>query len=223
MIRARDMIPRRGLCLVLAGPSGGGKSSVARALRALEPALSVSISVTTRPPRPGERDGIDYHFRTQAAFDAMQEAGGLLEWARVLGRHCYGTPRAPVEAVLGEGEDMIFDIDWQGYRSLRAALAGDVVGVFLLPPSLAALEARLRARGGDDEAEIARRMARAREEISHCAEFDHVLVNDDFDRTVAETHAVLHAARSATARLAGLQSFCAALGRGETTGAPASN
>ncbi len=216
------MIPRRGLCLVLAGPSGGGKSSVARALRALEPALAVSVSLTTRPPRPGERDGIDYHFRSEAAFDSVRQAGGLLEWARVLGRHCYGTPRAPVEAALAAGGDMIFDVDWQGFRSLRAALPADVVGVFLLPPSLAALEARLRARGGDEPAEIARRMVRARDEISHCAEFDHVLVNDEFDRTVAATRAVLHAARSATVRLSGLQPFCAALS-GETTGAPASN
>ncbi|HJS86596.1 MAG TPA: guanylate kinase [Acetobacteraceae bacterium] len=204
-------IPRRGLCLVLAGPSGGGKSSVARALRALEPALSVSISLTTRPPRPGERDGVDYHFRGEAAFEAARQAGDLLEWARVLGRYCYGTPRAPVEAALAAGADMVFDIDWQGFRSLRAALPEDVVGVFLLPPSLSALEERLRARGGDAPAEIARRMARARDEISHCAEFDHVIVNDDFEATVAATRAVLHAARTATARLSGLQSFCAAL------------
>ena len=215
-------IPRRGLCLVLAGPSGGGKSSVARALRALEPDLFVSVSLTTRPPRPGERDGLDYHFRTEAAFEAVREAGGLLEWARVLGRYCYGTLRAPVEAALATGADTVFDIDWQGFRSLRAALPGDVVGVFLLPPSLAALEARLRARGGDAPAEIARRMARAHDEISHCAEFDHVIVNDDFDATVAAARAVLHAARTATPRLSGLQSFRAAL-EGETTGAPASN
>jgi len=215
-------IPRRGLCLVLAGPSGGGKSSVARSLRALEPDLSVSVSLTTRPPRPGERDGVDYHFRSEAAFEAVREAGGLLEWARVLGRHCYGTPRAPVKAALAAGADMVFDIDWQGFRSLRAALPGDVVGVFLLPPSLSALEARLRARGGDAPAEILRRMTRARDEISHCAEFDHVIVNDDFDATVAATRAVLHAARSATVRLSGLQSFRAAL-EGETTGAPVSN
>ncbi len=220
------MIPRRGLCLVLAGPSGGGKSSVAQALRGLEPALAVSVSVTTRPPRSGERDGIDYHFHAQETFEAMRAAGEFLEWARVLGRYCYATPRAPVEAALAAGRDIIFDIDWQGFRSLRAALPGDVVGVFLLPPALAALEARLRARGGDDAAEIGRRMARARDEIRHCAEFDHVLVNDDFDRTVAQTRAVLHAGRSATARLSGLQAFCAGLGvtgLGATMGAPASN
>ncbi len=213
------MIRRRGLCLVLAGPSGGGKSSVARALRETEPALSVSVSVTTRPARPNERDGVDYHFRDQAGFEAMRAGGELLEWARVLGRHFYATPRAPVEAALAAGRDMIFDIDWQGFRSLRAALPGDVVGVFLLPPSMAALEARLRARGGDPEHEIARRMARARDEITHCGEFDHVVVNEEFDRTVAETRAVLHAARTARPRLAGLQAFCDGL----TTGAPASN
>ncbi|MEO8715790.1 MAG: guanylate kinase, partial [Acetobacteraceae bacterium] len=127
--------------------------------------------------------------------------------------------RAPVEATLAAGRDMIFDIDWQGFRSLRAALPGDVVGVFLLPPSLPALEARLRGRGGDPEDEITRRMARARDEIGHCGEFDHVLVNDDFDRTVSETRAILHAARTATARLAGLQAFRDGL----TTAAPASN
>ncbi len=138
-------------------------------------------------------------------------ADSLLEWARVLGRHCYGTPRAPVEAALGAGQDVLFDIDWQGFRSLRTALPGDVLGVFLLPPTLAALEARLRRRG-DNPAEIARRMARARDEISHCAEFDHVVVNDTFDRCVSEVLAVLHAARSATPRLAGLSDFVAGLG-----------
>lgn len=209
------MIHRRGVCLVLAGPSGGGKSSVARALREREPTLAVSISATTRPPRPAERDGIHYHFRTQAAFEAMQAAGGLLECARVLGRYYYGTPRAPVEVALGRGEDMIFDIDWQGFRSLRAALPGDVAGVFLLPPSMAALETRLRARGGDGDDEIARRMARAHDEIGHCAEFDHVLLNEDFEATVTATRAVLHAARTATARLAGLQAFCNGLERRE--------
>src|SRR5580698_5683735 len=179
-------LARRGLCLVLAAPSGAGKSSLIRALLATEPALSLSISVTTRPPRPGEVDGLHYHFRDQAAFDALVAADGFLEWATVLGRHSYGTPRAEVEAALAAGRDVAFDIDWQGHRNLRAALPGDVVGVFVLPPSLAALESRLQGRAGDDVAEIARRMALAREEISHWAEFDHVVVNDAFEDAVAE-------------------------------------
>jgi guanylate kinase len=204
-------IARRGLCLVLAAPSGTGKTSVARALTALEPGLTLSISATTRQPRPGERDGIDYHFRTQAEFDALIAGRGLLEWARVMGRDCYGTPRAPVETALAAGRDMIFDIDWQGYRSLRTALPGDVVGVFLLPPRMDALADRLRTRGADDKAEIARRMARARAEIAHCAEFDHVTVNEEFDRTVTDVRAILHAARLATGRLNGLREFVAGL------------
>jgi guanylate kinase len=205
-------IPRRGVCLVIAAPSGAGKTALARALLAHEPGLGVSVSVTTRPPRPGERDGTDYHFRDQTAFDAMVADGALLEWARVFDR-CYGTPRAPVEQALAAGADMVFDIDWQGYRQLRAALPGDVAGVFVLPPSLEALEARLRGRGGDDAAEIARRMAKARAEIGHWAEFDHVVVNDDFDAAFAAVRAVLHAARLATARQAGLGAFVAALTR----------
>lgn len=201
---------RRGLCLVVAAPSGAGKSTVTRALLATEPELSASVSVTTRPPRPGERDGVDYHFVDQARFDAMAEAGELLEWARVF-RNCYGTPRAPVERALAAGRDVVFDIDWQGHRQLRAALPEDVVGVFLLPPSLAALEARLRGRSTDHEAEIVRRMAAARAELSHWAEFDHVVVNRELDRAVAAMRSVLHAARLATARQPGLAGFVAAL------------
>ena len=204
-------IARRGLCLVLAAPSGAGKSSLTRALLASEPALSLSISVTTRPPRPGEIDGEHYHFRDQAAFDAQVAAGGFLEWARVLGKHSYGTPRAEVQAALAAGRDVAFDIDWQGHRNLRAALPGDVVGVFILPPSLAALESRLRERAGEHPAEIARRMGLAREEISHWAEFDHVVVNDVFGTTLAELRAILHAARLATARQTGMAGFVAGL------------
>ncbi len=204
-------IERRGLCLVIAAPSGGGKSSITQALVAGEPDLALSVSVTTRRPRGGERDGIDYHFRTQAEFDALVAAGGLLEWANVFGRS-YGTPRAPVERALAEGRDVVFDIDWQGHRHLRAALPGDVVGVFILPPALVDLERRLRARAGDDAAEIARRMAKAREEIAHWPEFDHVIVNDDFDAAVAAVRAVLHAARLATARqTSGLRDFVSRL------------
>jgi guanylate kinase len=200
-------IPRRGVCLVLAAPSGAGKSAIASALVASEQELRLSVSVTTRAPRAGEVDGVHYHFRTQAAFDHMVQSNGLLEWARVLGRHCYGTPRAPVEAALAAGLDMVFDIDWQGHQQLRAALPADVTGVFILPPGMATLEARLRARAGDDDAEIARRMQLAHDEISHWAEFGHVVVNDDLPRAVEAVRAVLHAARAATERQTGLAEF----------------
>ncbi len=203
-------IPRRGVCLVISAPSGAGKTAITRALLAQENELMVSVSATTRAPRPGERDGVHYHFRDKASFDAMVAEGALLEWAEVFGRF-YGTPRAPVEQALSAGRDMVFDIDWQGHQQLRAALPGDVTGVFVLPPSLPALEARLRARGGDDAAEIARRMAKAHDEIGHWAEFDHVVVNDDFEQAVASVRAVLHAARLATARQPGLQAFVGGL------------
>lgn len=205
-------IPRRGVCLVIAAPSGAGKTAITRALLAQEHELMVSVSVTTRAPRPGERDGVHYHFRDQAAFDAMVAGGALLEWAQVFGRS-YGTPRAPVEQALTAGRDMVFDVDWQGYRHLRAALPGDVTGVFVLPPSLPALEGRLRARGGDDAAEIARRMAKAHDEIGHWQEFEHVIVNDDFEQAVAAVRAVLLAARLATKRQPGLAAFVAGLVR----------
>jgi guanylate kinase len=183
---------------VIAAPSGAGKTSLTRALLESEPKLHLSISVTTRPPRAGEQDVVHYHFIDETRFETMRRQGGLLESAGVFGRF-YGSPRAPVEAVLAAGEDMAFDIDWQGFRQLRAALPGDVVGLFILPPSLDALEARLRLRG-DDAAEIARRMARAGDEIAHAGEFDYVLVNDDFAHALAGTRAVLHAARLATSR-----------------------
>jgi guanylate kinase len=204
-------IARRGVALVLAGPSGAGKTAIADALLASEPGLRRSVSVTTRAPRPGETDGVQYHFRDQAQFDHMAAAGELLESARVLGRHCYGTPRAPVEQALRDGNDMVFDIDWQGYRQLRTALPGDVVGVFILPPTLAVLECRLRQRSGDDAVEIARRMQLARDEISHWPEFDHVVVNVDLVPAVVGVRSVLHAARVASARQTGLANFVAAL------------
>ncbi len=210
-------IPRRGLCLVIAAPSGAGKTAITRALLAQEHELMVSVSATTRAPRPGERDGVHYHFRDQTAFDAMVAEGALLEWAQVFG-HSYGTPRAPVEQALAAGRDMVFDIDWQGYRQLRAALPGDVTGVFVLPPSLPALEGRLRARGGDDAAEIARRMSKARDEIGHWSEFEHVIVNDDFEQAVAAVRAVLLAARLATTRQPGLAAFVAGLVRPDRGG-----
>ena len=206
-------IARRGLCLVLAAPSGAGKTAISNALLATEPRLRRSVSVTTRAPRPGEIDGVHYHFLTGAAFEQAEKNGELLEWARVLqGTRAYGTPRKPVEQALAAGDDLIFDIDWQGHRLLRARLPGDVLGVFILPPDLATLESRLKGRAGDSDAEIARRMRTARDEISHWAEFDHVVVNNDLPAAVDEVRAALHAARSATARQTGLAGFVRALG-----------
>jgi len=205
-----EMMHRRGVCLVLSSAPGVGKTSASRALLEMEPELALSISATTRPRRPGELDGVHYFFKSQADFDAMAEGGELLEYARFLDRS-YGTPRAPVEAALEAGRDVLFDIEWQGHRQLRGKLPGDVVGIHLLPPSLAELERRLRGRAQESEAEIARRLDIARQEIAHWSDFDHVLVNRDFDRTVAEVRAILHAARSTRARQPGLPGFVADL------------
>ncbi len=194
---------RRGVCLVVAAPSGAGKSTITRALLASETELRLSVSVTTRARRPGEQEGVHYYYIDDAEFRALAAGGGLLEWAEVFGR-CYGTPRAPVEEALRAGRDVVFDIDWQGWRQLKAALPDDAVGVFILPPSLEALTQRLVGRAGDDEDEIRKRMAAARDEISHWPEFDHVVLNDDLERCVAEVRAVLHAARSSTKRAHGL-------------------
>jgi len=205
-------LPRRGVCLVIAAPSGAGKSSIARALLESESELSLSVSATTRAPRPGEVEGKDYFFRDEAGFLAMVAEGAMLEHAEIFGRR-YGTPRAPVEQALAAGRDVLFDIDWQGHRQLRAALPGDVVGLFLLPPSIAELERRLASRGQDSAAEVARRMAGARAEISHWTEFDHVLVNGDFAGTLDAARAVLIAARSVPARCPGIGSLAAELMR----------
>jgi guanylate kinase len=204
------MIARRGVCLVLAAPSGAGKTSVSRELLQREPALALSISATTRAMRPGEQEGVHYFFRTPEQFAAMEAAGELIESATVHGRS-YGTPKAPVIAAIEAGRDVMFDIDWQGHRKLRAALPGDVVGIFLLPPSLAELRRRLSARGQDSAAEIDTRIANARVEIARWADFDHVLVNTDFAETVSEVQAILHAARHARDRQTGLPETVAAL------------
>ena len=206
-----EIVQRRGVCLVIAAPSGAGKSTITRALLVSEPQARLSVSVTTRRPRPGEVDGVDYHYISEPAFAAMAERAELLEWANVFGR-CYGTPRAPVEAALAAGQDIIFDIDWQGWRQLVAAMPGDAVGVFVLPPSLAALQNRLVRRAGDDAAEIARRMAAARAEIGHWREFTHLVVNDELDRCVAEVRSILHAARSTTGRSTGVAALADRMG-----------
>ncbi len=181
--------------MVLAAPSGAGKTSLSRALLAAEPGLSLSVSVTTRAPRGGEIEGQHYYFIDQARFDEMVAAGELLEYATVFGRS-YGTPRAAVEEALGAGRDVLFDIDWQGFRQLKAALPGDVVGVFIKPPSMEALRERLVARG-DAAAEITRRMDRAEAEISHAEEFDFVVENADFATALEELRGILRESRGA--------------------------
>jgi len=205
-----SFIRRRGVALVIAGPSGVGKSAIAQGLLALEPQAMLSVSVTTRMPRAGEVDGIHYDFRDRAAFDALLAEGELLEWAEVFGER-YGTRRAPVVRALEEGRDAIFDIDWQGHRRLRAVLPGDVVGVVMLPAARRDLEARLAARGDPPE-RVASRMAGAWTEIEHWREFDHAVVNRDLGRSISAVRTILEAARLATARQTGLAELIAGLG-----------
>jgi len=191
-------VSRRGLCLVLAAPSGAGKTTLSRALLEQDDALSLSVSVTTRERRPGEKEGKHYFFISQERFDEMVEHGELLEYARVFGRS-YGTPRGPVEAALAAGQDVMFDIDWQGFRQIRAALGDDVVGVFIKPPSLEVLHHRLVKRGDTPE-QVAHRMAHAEDELSHAGEFDYLVENHDLDVALADLRAILRACRLQTAR-----------------------
>lgn len=187
--------PRRGLLMILSSPSGAGKSTLSRRLMAEDPQISFSVSATTRAPRPGEQDGREYHFLDRDAFRSLIDGDGLLEWAEVFDNF-YGTPRAPVEAAIADGRDVLFDIDWQGGQQIgRSALADAVVSIFILPPSIAALDARLRGRGHDSDEVIEGRMARAMDEIAHWAEYDYVLVNDDLDRCFAELRAIVTAER----------------------------
>ncbi|HZZ88083.1 MAG TPA: guanylate kinase [Caulobacteraceae bacterium] len=202
--------PRRGVLLVVSSPSGAGKTSLTRRLLADHAELELSISMTTRTARPGEMDGREYHFVDRATFVRMAEAGEFLEWAEVH-EHQYGTPRAPVEAAIATGHDVIFDIDWQGARAVAAAMGADVVRVFVLPPTMADLSRRLHARAQDAEDVIARRLGRAKGEIAMWAEYDYVILNDDFDRAYAELAHVYHAERLRRARNPWLEPFVAAL------------
>ncbi len=199
-------IERRGLMLVLSSPSGAGKTSLAKALLDADPGIKLSVSATTRKPRLGEVDGRDYTFVSEAEFERMQKEGGLLEWAQVFG-NLYGTPRKPVEQAMAEGRDVLFDIDWQGTQQLAEKMAGDLVRVFVLPPSGAVLEARLRSRAQDSNEVVARRMAQAANEISHWAEYDYVIVNDDLAASIAGLKAILTAERLKRERLLGLSAF----------------
>jgi guanylate kinase len=200
-------LKRRGLLLVLSSPSGAGKTTLSRALLADDADISLSISVTTRAPRPGETDGRDYHFIDAARFAAMVAAGELLEWAKVFGQH-YGTPRGPVLAALAAGRDVLFDIDWQGTQQLRQSQAArDLVPIFILPPSIDELDRRLRSRATDTALVIDSRMARAKGEIEHWDAYDYVLINDDAAVCLADIRAILTAERMRRTRQEGLVGF----------------
>jgi len=199
-------VARRGLMLVLSSPSGAGKTTLSRRLLKEDGRIALSVSVTTRPPRRGEIDGRDYHFIDRPRFDAMVARGELLEWAQVFG-NCYGTPRAPVEAMLAKGDDVLFDIDWQGTQQLREKADRDLVSVFVLPPSIPDLEKRLRARAQDDDAVIRERMSKAADEMSHWAEYDYVVINREIEPAFAEVRSILAAERLKRERQTGLSSF----------------
>ena len=197
---------RRGLMLVMSSPSGAGKTSISRAVMGEEPELRMSVSVTTRAKRPAEVDGRDYHFITAERFAAMVEAGELLEHATVYG-NAYGTPRAPVEAALAEGRDVLFDIDWQGAQQLREAAGDDMVGIFILPPSTTELAERLRTRAQDSEDTVRYRLAQIANDVTHWPEYDYVLINQDLAVSVAAVRAILAAERLRRVRQPGLGEF----------------
>jgi guanylate kinase len=202
---------RKGLLLILSSPSGAGKTTLTRMLMAWDATMRFSVSATTRAPRPGEVDGREYYFRSPAQFAELVETGQMLEHATVFGNR-YGSPRSPVEAAMADGRDTVFDIDWQGGQQIRAsALARDVVSVFILPPSIAELDRRLRSRGQDTEAVIAGRMAKSESEISHWGEYDYVLVNDDLENTFNDLKIILQAERMRRDRRPGLPDFIRSL------------
>jgi len=204
--RPTAQVERRGLMLVLSSPSGAGKTTLSRRLMARDRNLVMSVSVTTRPPRPGERDGSDYFFLSPEEFDDLLAKDGLLEWAEVFGNR-YGTPRKAVEDALSQGRDMLFDIDWQGTQQLAGKMASDLVRIFILPPTAEDLRQRLIERAEDSSAEIAKRMAEASSEISHWAEYDYVLINDDLERCDRAISSILHAERLRQTRRVGLSDF----------------
>ncbi|MGH6679966.1 MAG: guanylate kinase [Bradyrhizobium sp.] len=202
----RSGLERRGLMFVLSSPSGAGKTTLSRLLIQHMPGLRMSVSATTRPRRPGEVEGRDYLFVDKSRFEQMVKGNELLEWAVVFDNR-YGTPRAPVEAALAAGEDVLFDIDWQGTQQLREKARADVVSVFILPPSAADLEKRLHSRAQDSDEVIRARMSRASHEMSHWAEYDYIVVNHDIDEAFAEVQSILDAERLKRERRTGLTTF----------------
>jgi guanylate kinase len=207
-----DGVERRGLMFVLSSPSGAGKTTLSRLLIERMPGLRMSVSATTRPQRPGEQEGRDYLFVDKARFEEMATRHELLEWATVFGNR-YGTPRAPVEAALSAGQDVLFDIDWQGTQQLREKARQDVVSVFILPPSAAALEQRLHTRAQDSDEVIRARMSRASHEMSHWAEYDYIIINHSIDDAFAEVQSILKAERLKRERRTGLTTFVRELQR----------
>jgi guanylate kinase len=207
-----DGVERRGLMFVLSSPSGAGKTTLSRMLVAETPALQMSVSATTRPMRPGEADGKDYFFVDQKRFEDMVARGELLEWAHVFGNR-YGTPRAPVEASLAAGHDVLFDIDWQGTQQLRSRAPNDVVSVFILPPSVQALEQRLHTRAQDSEDVIRARMKKAGDEMSHFDAYDYIVVNDNIGIAFEAVKSILRAEQLRRERQVGLSGFVGALQR----------
>jgi guanylate kinase len=206
-------IERRGFLLVLSSPSGAGKTTIARQLVARDPSLALSVSVTTRAPRPGEVDGSDYHFIDRDRFDEMRARGELLEHASVFG-NSYGTPRWPIETALARGRDIVGDVDWQGTQQLTAKVRGDLVSVFVLPPSLGTLEQRLRARAQDADRVVLGRMAQSAEEMSHWQEYDYVIVNCTIEDSVAQVASIVAAERLRRTRQIGLEGFVDSLRSG---------
>lgn len=204
-------LDRRGLLIILSSPSGAGKSTLSKRVLENDPRVVFSVSATTRKPRAGEVDGREYFFKTRDEFEALVASRGMLEHAEVFG-NLYGTPLAPVEAAIANGQDVLFDVDWQGGQQIRnSALSEAVVSVFVLPPSIVELEARLTKRGQDSAEVVAGRMAQSRSEISHWAEYDYVLVNDDVDKAETDLRAIVQAERLKRGRVTGLNGFVAGL------------
>jgi guanylate kinase len=206
-------IKRRGLMLVLSSPSGAGKTTLSRLLLDSDPNVAMSVSATTRPKRPGEVEGRDYFFISEKQFQRMVKTGEFLEHATVFG-HCYGTPRKPVLEALAAGRDVLFDIDWQGTQQLRQQVREDVVTIFVLPPSREELERRLHTRAQDSAEVVAKRMAKANDEISHWAEYDYIVVNEEIARAQAQVATILHAERLKRSRQPGIPAFVETLTRG---------
>ncbi len=199
-------IQRRGLMLVISSPSGAGKSTIARNLLESDPHMSISVSVTTRKRRPSEIDGRHYFFKSIREFEGLRQTDALLEWAEVHGNF-YGTPRDAVETAMSEGQDMLFDIDWQGAQQLQEKMGGDVVSIFILPPTMAELQSRLHRRAEDTEEVIATRLANSRSEIEHWLEYDYIVVNEDLDSAFASVQAIVEAERLRRDRRPGLFEF----------------